>query len=173
MLNLYAGWGGLRELASFGDAWHVGEAVLGEAQYIWQFAPDGGKSQVPIDLRTLVTERLLNAVKPESEAELETYVELAAELDDGEAQAMAIARHRGFTLLTDERKALLIAQRPDVAVQTITTAQVLQNWVAHSAANTDRLPEVLRNIEECARFRPRPKTADAEWWERASYRRSP
>lgn len=140
--------------------------MLGEAQCIWQFEPDGSRSRVPIELRTLVTEGLLNAVRPESEAEIENYVEFATELDDGEAQAMAIAKHRGFVLLTDERKALQIAQRPEVAVRTVTTAQILQNWVTNSKGNAARLPQVLQNIEERARFRPRQNTPDGEWWER-------
>ncbi len=165
LLNLYAGWGGLRELASFGDVWHIGEAVLREAQYIWQFAPDGSRSQVPIDLHTPVADGLLNVVQPESEVELEVYVEFASELDDGEAQAIAIAMHRGFILLTDEKKALQIAQRADVAVSTITTTQILQKWVEHSAGNANTLPEVLRSIEERARFRPRQNTPDGQWWE--------
>lgn len=165
LLNLYAGWGDLRALAAFDDVWHVGEAVLREAQYIWQFAPDGSRSQVPIDLQTPVAEGLLNVVQPESDAELDAYVEFASELDDGEAQAMAIAMHRGFILLTDERKALQIAQRADVAVRTITTSQVLQKWVEQSAANVVQLPEVLRSIEVRARFRPRQDTPDGEWWE--------
>jgi predicted nucleic acid-binding protein len=165
LLNLYAGWGGLRELAVFGDHWHVGEAVLGEAQYVWQFGPEGARSQVPIDLQPLVDEGLLNWVKPESEAEFESYVEFASDLDDGEAEAMAIAKHRGFILLTDERKALQIAQRADVGVTTATTAQILRSWVADSGANAARLAEVLRNIEERARFRPRQRTPDGEWWE--------
>lgn len=166
LLNLYAGWGGLQELVGLGDVWYVGDAVLGEAQYIWQFEPDGSRSRVPIDLRTLVMDGLLNAVRPESEAEIGSYVEFATELDDGEAQAMAIAKHRGFILLTDERKALQIAQRAEVAVRTITTAHVLQNWATNTKENAARLPRVLQSIEERAKFRPRQNTPDGEWWER-------
>ena len=92
-------------------------------------------------------------------------MEFASDLDDGEAEAMAIAKHRGFILLTDERKALQIAQRADVGVTTVTTAQILQKWVADSEENAARLAEVLRNIEERARFRPRQNTPDGEWWE--------
>lgn len=154
------------ELAAFGDVWHVGDAVVGEAHYIWEIAPDGSRSQVPIDLQTPIADGLLKVVQPESDAELDAYVDFASELDDGEAQAMAIAMHRGFILLTDERKALQIAQRVEVGVRTITTAQVLQKWVAHSAANAGRLPQVLRSIEERARFRPRQGSVDGEWWER-------
>ena len=166
LLNLYAGWGGLSELAGFGDQWHVGEAVLGEAQYIWQFHMDGSKTQVSIDLEPLVAEGLLNAVRSESEAEIASYVEFASELDDGEAQALAIAMHRGFILLTDERKALQIAQRPEVAVATTTTPEILRKWAEQSDGNAARLAEVLRNIEERARFRPRRNSQDGEWWER-------
>lgn len=166
LLNLYAGWGGLHELAGFGDQWLVGEAALREAQYIWQFETDGSKTQVPIDLQPHVAEGLLSEVRPESEAEIESYVEFASELDDGEAQALAIARHRGFILLTDERKALQIAERPEVAVVTTTTPEILQKWAVQSDGNAARLPEVLRNIEERARFRPRRNTQDGEWWER-------
>lgn len=156
----------MRELASFGDHWHVGDAVLGEAQYIWQFDSDGSRSQFRIDLQPLVAEGILKAVRPESDAEIESYVEFASELDDGEAQAMAIARHRGFILLTDERKALQIAQRADVSVGTITTPEILRKWAIESDGNAARLSEVLRNIEERARFRPRQNTPGGEWWER-------
>lgn len=166
LLNLYAGWGGLHELADLDDQWHVGDAVVGEAQYIWRIEPDGSKARLPIDLQPHIAQGLLSVVRPESDPEIESYVDFASELDDGEAQALAIAMHRGFVLLTDEQKALQIAQRPDVAVKTITTSDVLQRWAAEEAENGARLSEVLRNIEEGARFRPKRNTPSGEWWER-------
>jgi predicted nucleic acid-binding protein len=54
-------------------------------------------------------------------------VNFATEVDDGEAQSLAIAKHRGFVFLTDDRKAVKVAQRPDVAVRTTSTPNILQS----------------------------------------------
>jgi hypothetical protein len=166
LLNLYAGWGNLRALGDTGDTWYVGEAVVGEAQFISDVAADGSRVQVPLDLQSYVDQAILQSIRPETEAEIADYVEFALELDDGEAQALALARNRGMVLLTDERKALRIAQRPDVAVPTITTAQLLMEWAKLAPGNLVRLPAVLQAIEVRAHFSPRSNTPDGEWWAR-------
>ncbi len=144
----------------------MGEAVVGEAQFISDKAADGSRVQVPLDLQSYVDQAVLHSIRPETDGEIADYVEFALELDDGEAQALALAKNRGLVLLTDERKALRIAQRPDVAVTTITTAQLLMEWAALAPENLDRLPAVLKAIEVRARFSPPPNTPDGEWWAR-------
>ena len=101
---------------------------------------------------------------PETEQEIEDYVNFAVEVDDGEAQALAIAKHRGFVLLTDDRKATKLAQRPDVAVCTTSTPDVLQSWGQLDPGNEARLHAVVRRIAVLARFSPHKDSPDYAWW---------
>jgi predicted nucleic acid-binding protein len=164
LLNLYAGWGDLHALRDTGDTWYVGEAVVGEAQFVSDVAADGSRVRVLLDLQSYVDQSVLQSIRPETEVEIADYVEFALDLDDGEAQALALAKNRGLVLLTDERKALRIARRPDVAVPTITTAKLLTEWAGLTPENLARLPDVLQAIEVRARFFPRSNTPDGEWW---------
>jgi predicted nucleic acid-binding protein len=83
--------------------------VLNEAEFTREFGPDGAPQMVPLDVNALTQLGLWLPARPETEQEIEDYVNFAIEVDDGEAQALAIAKHRGFVLLTDDRKAVKVA----------------------------------------------------------------
>lgn len=165
LINLYAGWGGLSEVTALGHSWYVAEAVLSEAQFVGQFQANGAIERVPIDFRALQKSKVVASVKPESDAEKSDYVDYSIELDDGEAQSLAIAKHRGFVLLTDDRKAIRIAQLPEINVSVLTTPQILRQWSAIDPANSSRIPEILSRIQILARFSPRKDAPESEWWE--------
>ena len=74
--------------------------------------------RLALSLGELVRSSILQRVKPESEEEIDWYVRLAQELDDGEAQALAIAKVRGFVPLTDDDKATRIAKTSELSVET-------------------------------------------------------
>lgn len=98
---------------------------------------------VPLDMHALTQLGLWLPARPETEQEIEDYVNFANEVDDGEAQALAIAKHRSFMLVTDDRKAVKVAQRPDVAVRTTSTPNILQSWGQMDPGNEARLHEVV------------------------------
>ncbi len=164
LLNLYTGWRGLAELWELRCTWHVCEAVLNEAEYTREYGADGVPVFNPLDIRKLTQSGQLLPARPETAAEIDDYVSFACEVDDGEAQALAIAKHRGFVLLTDDRKAARIAQRPDIAVRTTSTAKILQTWAKLDAKNEMRLREILARIATLAKFVPRMDSPDYEWW---------
>ena len=164
LINLYTGWGGLSELPAIGWQWHLCEAVMNEAEHTREFAGDGSPVHVPLDLVQLVDSAVLSLVATASDEEMADYLDFACEVDDGEAQALAIAKCRGYTLLTDDRKAMRLAARPDINVATISTAEVLRVWASLDAANEARLASVMRRIEELARFTPRRDSPDYAWW---------
>lgn len=164
LLNLYTGWGGLAELRVLHRTWHVCDAVLSEAEYTREYAEDGSHVPVPINMKALVSEGLLLPARPETERELEDFVGFASEVDDGEAQALAIAKNRGFVLLTDDRRAAAVARRPDVGVRIISTASILQSWAQLDRVNEARLLEVISRISVLARFAPRADSAEYAWW---------
>jgi predicted nucleic acid-binding protein len=92
------------------------------------------------------------------------YLNFAQLIDDGEAQAIALAKHRGFLLLTDDRKALKLARREDVGVRTISTVDVLREWIEHEAVDTDNIRAVLKRIRELARYMPPKNSPELVWW---------
>jgi len=168
LINLYTGWRGLTELRNLRRTWHVGEAVLKETEYTREYGQDGALVLIPLNMQELVSTGLLLSEHPETESEINDYVNFACDVDDGEAQALAIAKNRGFVLLTDDRKATRIAQRPDVAVRVTSTPKILQEWAKLDSRNEGRLPEVVERISALATFRPHAESPDYEWWRRYS-----
>ncbi|MDT8427948.1 MAG: hypothetical protein RQ757_04195 [Pseudomonadales bacterium] len=164
LINLHTGWGGLSELSTIGWKWHLCEAVMREAEHTREFGEDGSTVVVPLDMGQLVDNAVMGLVAPVSDEEMTDYLDFACEVDDGEAQALAIAKCRGYTLLTDDRKAMRLAARPDVNVATISTAEVLRVWASLDVAYVARLAEVIRRIEDLARFAPRKDSPDYAWW---------
>lgn len=164
LLNLYTGWRGLEELRELRRTWYVCDAVLNEAEYTREYGADGVPVLIPLDMKGLTQSGLLQATRPETEAEIDDFVGFACEVDDGEAQALAIAKNRGFVLLTDDRKAARIAQRPDVAVRVTSTAKILQAWAKLDTSNEPRLRNVIERISALARFSPRIDSPDYPWW---------
>ena len=164
LINLYAGWGGLAELKTLDYSWFVSEAVLSEAQHVGEYSAEGGIVRVPLDLVEVLGSEVVTAVKPESDGEIGDYVSFAMELDDGEAQSLAVAKHRGFVLLTDDKKALRIAQLPDVNVSVLTTPQVVRQWSELDVKNAARAHFVIQRVLLLARFLPAKGSPESEWW---------
>ena len=165
LLNLYAGWGGLSELAGFDVSWCISKTVFNESEYVREYEPSGNIVVVPLDLKGPVKADLLSVITAESKQEFRDYVDFATELDDGEAESLALAKNRQLVLLTDDQKSRRVAQRPDVNVQIITTASVLQEWEKMSRTNHKRLKEVISRIRHLARFHPPPGSPDRAWWD--------
>jgi predicted nucleic acid-binding protein len=164
LLNLFTGWGNLDNLRSLPYAWNICDAVLGESEFTREYGSDGNAIEIPLDVPRLIQSGLLSVVRPDTDAELADYVAFASEIDDGEAQALALAKHRKYILLTDDRKATRIAHRADVQVATITTIGILREWRERTEVDRTVLREVIKRIQVLARFSPRKDSADLQWW---------
>ncbi len=164
LLNLYTGWGSLEKLRALPYTWSICESVARESEFTREYGPDGIPIDVPFDLTFLIDSRVLRVARPESDAEMEDYVSFATQIDDGEAQALAIAKNRGFLLLTDDRKATRMANRPDVAVTTITTVAVLREWQERSGTHKTDIRKIIERIQVLARFIPRRDSPEHAWW---------
>jgi hypothetical protein len=161
---LYTGWARLDELAELEQTWHICEAVSQETEFVREYDAAGSKRTVPVDLSSVLKNGILHPVKPESDAEYVDYANYAVEIDDGEAQAIAIAKHRNFVLLSDDRLALKFASQPEVGVRTITTPQILKIWADLSSANEARLYDIVPRIVELAKYSPKIGSPLSEWW---------
>ena len=165
LLNLNTGWAGLSELAEFDASWFISKSVFNESEYIREYDPGRNIVTIPLDLDGPLKTGLLSIITAESERELLDYVDFAIELDDGEAESLALAKNRHLILVTDDQKSLHVAQRSVVNVQTITTVSVLREWEKKSRANSKRLKEVIDRIRHLARFHPPSNSPDRAWWD--------
>ena len=104
----------------------------------------------------LVLEVSLNAAEPD------LVVELAASVDDGEAEVIAIAVARQLPMATDDRKARRIAARRSVTV--VSTPELLWQWQEASVLPAPRMGEVLQTISRRSHYRPGISHPLYEWW---------
>lgn len=161
LINLYTGWRGLEPLADVPTIWHVCDAVVRETEYTREYV-DGEVRVQPIELARYLATGLLHRESLADEAEYASYLDLASEVDDGEAQAIAIALGRGYTLLTDDVRAARLATERGLTV--VSTRVVLERWGASDPAREVQLGGIVRRISALARFNPRAGSEDYAWW---------
>ena len=118
---------------------------------------------MPIDLVTAIDGGALKRCDCEAEGEVELYIELAARIgDDGESMGLAIAKCRGWSVLTDDKKARRIAQ--ELSVPVLGTPDVMKLWAGIAQPSESELATVLAAIERFSNYRPGRGAVDYDWW---------
>lgn len=110
----------------------------------------------------LVNDALLDVTLTDEEQEM--FVDLAVRLDDGEAMTLAVACHRGLTMVTDERKVLRLAETLPIPVMILTTPVWLKHWAEVSGLPADVLDDVQVQVETRARYHPHITDPLYNWW---------
>ncbi len=136
-------------------------AVMAEALYLRGERPTDARTRVC--LQPLIDRGLLEEHSVQTEEERALYVDLAADLDDGEAMTLAIAYERRIITATDDKKARRIARaRFGNAVRLLGTADIMIGWANDQDDMSVRT--VLRRIEVVAQFRPPNDDPLLRWW---------
>ncbi len=164
-INLYASGCFVSILASLGLEWYLPAAVERESQMYRQPDPNDPEKLIslPIDLATALDGGLLRRCDCEGDAEVELYVELATRIgDDGESMGLAIAKCRGWSVLTDDKKARRIAK--ELGVPVLATPEVMKRWAIASGTGEDELARILLAIQRFSNYIPGSKAVDYEWW---------
>ena len=165
LVNLYCGWGGLAELRKFGDSWSIGDIALSEALYVREFDESGNLRKVVLNPEETVVDGNLHVTSLHSDDELASLIEFAHDLDDGEAQALAIAMHRNRILVTDDRPAIRVASALSPVVPTLGTPEIIKAWVDAASENQVRLVEVVRRISILGPFQLKKTSENYPWWQ--------
>ena len=164
-LNLYASGQFVPILTSLGKQWFLPAAVEKESQQYRQPDPDDPEKLVivPIDLLPAINGGILTRCDCESEDEMDLYVQLAAHIgDDGESMGLAIAKCRGWSVLTDDKKAHRIAT--ELGVNVLATTEVMMQWSEIVKPSAAELSAVLEAIERFANYTPGRGAVNFEWW---------
>jgi hypothetical protein len=168
LLNLYASRHFLAILQVLPMRFVVAEAASKESLFVYQGGqgPDAHTREA-VDLAPAFSVGLLTLVNIETEAEGLDFLAFAAELDDGEAMSCAIAKHRGYAIATDDRKASSVIQRVAPHIQLVTTTSLVRQWAETAELEPPRLREVLTDIRQRGRFFPPAGDPLRPWWDAA------
>lgn len=166
LLNLYAT-GRLREItiAVPYQFWVADFVVQQEALFVWRPDPTEGRDvREPVDLDSLLEEGLIQLMSLEHPAEEETFVDLAANLDDGEAITGALAVHRGCSVATDDRKARRELGQLSPPVKLVSTLELPKRWEEEAQVPKDELGAAMAEMKLRASYRPGRRDPLYEWW---------
>lgn len=100
--------------------------------------------------------------------EVASFLEFAREVDDGEAEAIAIASHRRLTFATDDRRATRVAVR--LGIYVVDTPLLVTRWAATTADSVAAV-DAIERIETRARYRPAASHPLAGEWAKLSTER--
>jgi predicted nucleic acid-binding protein len=152
-------------LDAFPARFAVADRVLAESLFVR--GPDIDREpwrKERVDVASLVESGALTLATATRDEEWARFVELAAELDDGEAMTATLAISWRAAVATDDRKAirLLGSREPPVAV--LTTSQIVKPWADARPASPRDLRAVLLAIQERASFLPSSRDPLRRWW---------
>lgn len=118
-----------------------------------------------IDLTALIENGIIQICDLETDDERQLFVNLAAQLDDGEAMSLAIALSREWHLATDDKKARKIfAQHAQNDQLLISTSDLIKEWAGNEKATDEATKSMLLKVERKARFRPSNSDQNFDWW---------
>lgn len=160
-LTLYASGKFSAILAGLPYDFRIGERAHAESQWVRAVGAD---ERVKVDLSGAVFTRILTIEHLDGLAEQELFANLAAEVDDGEAEAAALAIVRGYTLSTDDRKVIRVCRQRYPALEVLTTPQILRAWQLHSGISDDTMRETLFRVSSCATYSPGRSDDGYDWW---------
>jgi predicted nucleic acid-binding protein len=98
------------------------------------------------------------------ESEIDAYVELARDIDDGEAATIAMARSRSLAMATDDRKARRVAVEAGVAMPKGTTT-ILRQYAEATGLTPHGIAVVLQRVRDEASYVPRRADENFDWWQ--------
>ncbi|HZT42300.1 MAG TPA: hypothetical protein VFA07_08920 [Chthonomonadaceae bacterium] len=119
---------------------------------------------IPVDLTPLQDMGALQDVELTA-AEQATFVTFAVEMDDGEARSAAVAAHRGWWLVTDDRVSLRVARKHSTPIHTVTTPEWVRYWSEEASVDDTTLAQTLNRSQICANYIPRRVHPLRGWWD--------
>jgi hypothetical protein len=75
---------------------------------------------------------------------------------------LAIAAERRWTVATDDRRAIRIAQQAGLTV--VSCPELLKGWADVTRPTQNELCRVLHDIQMLAQFRPNATMPEYQWW---------
>jgi len=163
IINLFCGWGGIQDLHSFGMSWSTTTTALDEFKEVRIRQADGTIVRSPLDQQVLLQQFPLLIHSELTQDELATAAALSEQIDDGEAECIAVAHHRSLVFVSDDVPA--IAAATNLGVSAVSSLDLISQWADLEPSRLAKLPEILVRIETLARYVPHRNHARRSWWD--------
>lgn len=165
LINILAS-GREEEILASAHGFYLGERASKESLYLNEYDEETAQriGKTPVDLSPLFADESLVLCRLDTEEEFGHYLYFAERLDDGEAEALALGLSRGWTVATDDKKAVRIAT--EHGIQTISTLRILLHWVKKNRVGKKELRNIMTRIQRLASFVPSPNSPGYEEWQR-------
>lgn len=134
------------------------------AETLWLAPLEPGGAPLAVNVQEFVDAGSVTVVEL-GDHELLRFIELAREIDDGEAATFAVAIHRGLRVATDDRRAQRLAAETVPAIPIVGTSEIVKRWVEESGVDTQHAAAALRSIELRASYVLRRDDPHFEWWD--------
>lgn len=163
-INLHAAGDIVSFLSVLEDTFYVPSIVVGESLYVIKPDKDnpGKMLTEEVDLTAALRSGAIRKCDPEGDEEHALLVQFASEVDDGEAVCLAIAKSRGWSMATDDRKAQRLARESGISV--VSTPELIRRWADASTATDEEVSKVVHRVRNRARFVPRRGSLLHDWW---------
>ncbi|GAB3979522.1 hypothetical protein GCM10029978_075120 [Actinoallomurus acanthiterrae] len=147
---------------SLGVTFVMADVAAAESLYLIEVV-DGATERIQVQLDLHIDKGSLQLFELAGEAELQTFIELASEIDDGEAASLALAIHRDLVIATDDRKAQRVAlQRRLPKLES--TPSILKRFTAAASLKPEEVRLLLLMVERRSSFRPPRSSPNFDWW---------
>lgn len=123
---------------------------------------DGAVEEILIDLTPHVAAKTLS-IADLVPAEFPLYVNLARDLDDGEAASIALAVNRGLRVATDDKKARRVCREQGLD-EPVRTSEILREFCDQNALRDKDVSDILRRVRDFASFLPPRSDPNYQWW---------
>lgn len=164
VLNLYASRWMQDILGSTHSACHIASIVRQESQFVLKGGSGEDASEPElIDFTEILQSAILSIADLESEEEALLFIDLSTRLDDGEAMTIALAVIRGWTVVTDDRKAGRVSL--ELGVPVLSSIELVSRWAAENGVADSVLRSCLGDIRHRARWEPRRNDPLRSWWD--------
>jgi len=162
VINLYACRHMPPILESMGRPAGIVLRVHQEALYIRRGGSgEDAREHEAVDLSEMLANRLLSLISP-TEDELLAFIDLTLELGDGEAMTVAVALHRGYAVVTDDRIAIrVIAGR----VPVYSSLEVIKGWIDREHLSPAAITAVLVDLRQRGTYLPGRSHPLRSWWD--------
>ncbi len=138
--------------------------VASESQYVFRGGGEAdAREREPIDFQSMTGRGAFSIIANGTEEELQTFIDLTKELQDGEAMTAALAIHRNCTVVTDDRKAERILTAHGVQVRC--TLDLIKTWVDREQLPLEEIRRIFIDLRLRASYEPGRNHPFRPWWD--------
>ncbi len=168
VVNLYATRHMREIVAAIDGPVAVVDIVAREAQFVWRGGTgDDARERDQVELQPFLEDGLLSVIASDDEDELLTFIDLTTVIDEGEAMTAAVAIHRDWVVVTDDRKASRELAKRKVGLRS--TLDLVRAWHESAGIPDAVLRDALADLRKRGTYEPGRTHRLRGWWDSVLY----